>query len=218
MNNTGSNLPRRLLATGLAVCAHAVVLLLLGWRIPRLVVALPAGPQIRAMEITLLRPPQRPRPRPAAKPARSAPLAPNVTPRILTTATPGAPAATPPAPSAPAPTPPTIDANAGEEHLRNALRGLTGCGDPSTYRLSHEERAACDQRLAAAKPGVIGSPLSAEELNQFDPPKQESILTRKPHNGCLPRLGDHPAIGPGGGRGQATGGTTAVGVGCGWSF
>jgi len=218
LNNTGSNLPRRLLATGLAVCAHAVVLLLLGWRIPRLVVALPDGPQIRAMEITLLRPPQRPRPRPAPKPARSAPLAPNFAPRILTTPTHSAPAATPPAPSAPAPTPPTVDANAGEERLRKALRGLTGCGDPSTYRLSHEERAACDQRLAAAKPAPVGSQLSAEELRQFDPPKPESILTRKPHNGCLPRLGDHPAMNPAGSRGQSRAGTTAVGVGCGWSF
>lgn len=170
------------------------------------------------MEIALMRPPPRPRPRPAAKPARSAPSIPTFTPRVLAKPTPDAPAPVAAAPSPPAPAPPTADANLADDHLRNALRGLTGCSDPSAYRLSHEERAKCDQRLATTKPAPVGSQVSAEEMAQFDPPKQESILTRKPHNGCLPRLGDHPAMNPGGRQRQPTGGTTAVGIGCGWSF
>jgi hypothetical protein len=211
LNNNGSNLPRRLLATGLATCAHLVVLLLLGWKVPRLVVAAP-GPEAGVMEIALMRPPQRPRPRPAAKPARSAPSAPAPAPRVLTAPTPGAPTLIAPIPSTPAPATPNADSNLGEDHVRDALRGLTGCSDPSAYRLSHEERAKCDQRLAAAKPAPIGSQLSAEEMAQFDPPKQPPIFVRKPHNGCLPRVGDTPS--PVGSNAQ----TTTFGLACGWSF
>ena len=211
MSKNGSNLPRRLLATGLAACAHLVVLLLLGWRVPRLVIA-PAGPEVGVMEITLMRPPPRPRPRPAAKPARSAPSTPALAPRVLIAPTAGAPAVIEPVPSPPAPAPPVVDASPNDDHLRNALRGLTGCGDPSAYGLSHEERAKCDQRLAAAKPAPVGSQLSAEELRQFDPPKQPPIFIRKPHNGCLPHAGDTPS--PLGSNAK----TTTLGIACGWSF
>jgi hypothetical protein len=104
--------------------------------------------------------------------------------------------------------------------VQNTLRGLVGCADPATYRLTREERAACDQRLAAAKPAPVSKQFSAAEVAQFDAENRyDPLLVRKAHNGCLPRVADRPAAtGPGGPPPTRSGATTAFGLGCGWSF
>jgi hypothetical protein len=222
-----SNLPRRALATGLAACAHLVVLLLLGWKIPRLIVPTRSEDESPAIEVTLVR--SAPRSRTPIRPEtpHAAPLATPSPPRVLTAPFPSSPPIAAPAPSAPAPVPSNVEGSANDEHLRSALRGLLGCSSQTTLHLTSEERAACDRRLAAAAPAAVGPQLSAQELAGFNADKQESILTRKPVNGCLPRLGDHKRPGGAGGgpvpppppgAPHSRAATTAVGVGCGWSF
>ena len=97
------------------------------------------------------------------------------------------------------------------------MRGLVGCADPAAYHLTREERAACDQRLASAKPAPVGREYSPEELAQFEADKKyDPILVRKPHNQCLPRAGDRPAAGAG--VATRSGATTTLGISCAWSF
>jgi hypothetical protein len=211
-----SNLPRRAWATVLATCAHLLALLFLGWRIPRLAEPEPAEDRSAAITVTLVRPQARPRVRPeaaASKPAPSGPPSPS--PRVLVAPAPGAPALTAPQPAPPAP--PEAGPNANDQRVQNALRGLVGCADPAAYRLTREERAACDQRLAAATPAPVGHEYSPEELAQFEAEnKYDPILSRRPHNGCLPGAGDRPASD---GHVAARGGaTTTFGLRCAWSF
>lgn len=227
-----SKLPRRALATGLAACAHLVVLLLLGWKIPRLIVPSRNDDDSAAIEVTLVRqeprqpasaPTPTPTPTPPRRPAPPAPAA----PPVLTAPSPAAPPLPAPQAVSPAPVPSNTEGSTSQEHLRNALRGLLACSNQTSLHLTSEERAACDRRLAATVPGP-GKSLSADELAQFNADKQESILTRKPVKGCLPRLGDHPQPGAGAGSGGLAGAfsgrphsasaTTAGGVGCSWSF
>ena len=95
-----------------------------------------------------------------------------------------------------------------------------GCADPAAYHLTPEERAACDQRLAAAKPAPVSKQYSGEELAQFNAENRyDPLLVRKAHNGCLRRVADRPAASAGGPPPRTpSGATTAFGVGCGWSF
>jgi hypothetical protein len=197
-------------AAALAILAHLLALLALGWRVPKLIDKrqADAGPPL---VVELVRPPKPARPAvpssPRAAPNRSPGAAPAPPP----------PSSPPPALTQPAPTaPPAEVAPPGSEDFRSALRGLVGCSDPSAYRLSREERAACDQRLAAAKPAPVGPQLSAEELAAFSSGKKESIFTRKPHNECLPHIGDRPSAGAG--VASRSGATTAFGMACSWSF
>lgn len=209
------------MATGLAACAHLVVLLLLGWKVPRLVVPSRSEDTSPTLELTLMRPERRPPAEPEPE-SRPAPAPPAASARALTRPAVQAPPANPPTPTIPAPVPPNVETNPQGDTLRNALRGLIGCSAMAS-RLTQEEREACGRRLASATPAPVGKSYSAEELAQFDRDKQESIFTRKPHDECLPRLGDHPraampggAPAPGGPRGRAA--STAVGVGCAKSF
>lgn len=206
-------------AVALAAMGHLLALLALGWRIPT-VFPPPEADLAPPMEVTLLRPPGTVRPA-APSPKRAAqvppqrraasPTPPNVEPNplppVLVQAAPGAPSA---------------EATPSEgENVRSALRGLVGCDDPSAYRLDQKERGACDQRLAAAKPAPVAPEYSSEELAQFNADKKESIFTRKPHNECLPRIGDRPAKTAGGAppsAGRRSGGSTTFGIGCSWSF
>jgi hypothetical protein len=198
-------------AAALAALAHLLAFLALGWRIPTLA---PKREEdlVPPLQVTLVRPPRPVSPAVPAR-ARAAPV------RI--------PQAAPPAPSpsplppvltqpAPAPAAPQPEAAPDGERFRSALRGLTGCSDPAAYRLSREERAACDQRLAAARPAPVGPQYSSEALAQFNADKQESIFTRKPHNGCLPHIGDRPAGAAG--AGGRSGSSTTFGPSCAWSF
>ena len=198
---------RRLVpAATLATVVHLMVLLALGWRIPRLSPP-PPGAEDTPVQVFILRPP-----RPVRPPARQ---------RTARTPAPGpAPAAppaarTPPMLTQPAPAAPPAAALGEDPSFRSALRGLVGCTDPAAYRLSHEERAVCDQHLADAKPAPVGPQFSAEEVAAFNADKQESIFTRKLHNECLPRIGNRPAKAPTGGSSAAA---TAFGIGCSWSF
>jgi hypothetical protein len=128
--------------------------------------------------------------------------------------TPGAPPLSAPLQSPPAPP----EAAPDGQQLQNALRGLVGCADPKAYGLTREQREACDQRLAAAKPAPLGHPYSAEELAQFEVEnKYDPIIVRKPRNGCLPRVADRPAAGNAAPP-TRSGATTAFGIGCAWSF
>lgn len=210
-----SNLPRRAWSMGLAACAHLLALLLLGWRIPKLAAPSETEDHSAAIEVTLVRPQARPRTQAAAASPRPAPSAPRASPRVLVAPTPGAPALSAPVQSLPTPAP--SEAAADGRRLQDALRGAVGCTDPEVYHLSREQRAACDRRLAAAKPAPVGRQFSAEELAQFDAEnKYDPILVRKPHNGCLPRVGDTPAAGAG--VAARSGASTTQGINCAWSF
>jgi len=137
--------------------------------------------------------------------------------RVLIAPTPAAPTLAAPEPAPPAPAPPVAEADREDPRLRNTLRGLVGCSDPAAYRLTREEREACDQRLAAATPAPVGRQLSAAELAQFDAENRyDPILVRKAHNGCLPRVADRPAAAGPGARPPPTrsGATTAFGLQC----
>jgi hypothetical protein len=223
---TGSNLPRRAMATGLAACAHLLVLLLLGWKVPRLVVP-SRRDDAPALQVTLVRPQVRLRGEPAPRKERPAPSRPPATSaRVLTQPAPQAPlsAVTPPktasaAPEAtPAPVPPDFETSPDGDHVRSALRGLIGCTGALAQRLGHAEREACDQKLAATKPAAVGPLYSAKEAETFDNPNKESIFVRKPHNECLPHIG-HRSPPPGAGPVAANGlATTAFGLACAWSF
>jgi hypothetical protein len=227
------NVPRQALATGLAACAHLLVLLLMGWKVPRLALVGPAEERSGAISITLFRPAARPRPRSRTPATPASPSRARAAPGVLTAPTPGAP--TPGAPTPGAPTPgapipvapppqaptaeqaqPDIAADRDRERLGSVLRGLTGCADPSSYRLSREERAACDRRLAAAPPAPVQRQFDPKEVEQFNSDRQESIFTRKPHNGCLPGIGDRPAAAAG--VQAKSGATTTFGPRCRWSF
>jgi hypothetical protein len=209
------------LATGLAACAHLLVLLLLGWKIPRF--ALPArrddGPVV---QVTLLRP-EIPPPREtvSGKTKPEPPSAPSPPARVLTAPAPQAPLTAitprPPPQGTPAPVPPTVETSPDADRLRSALSGLVGCTGALADHLSHEEREACARRLAAAKPAPTGPLYTAKEAAGFDPnPARESIFVRKPHNGCLPHIGNRPAP-PGAGAVAASGlATTELGLGCAW--
>jgi hypothetical protein len=209
---------RRLVpAAALAICAHLLALLALGSKVPRAVAPAPVEDRGASVQIILLRPERvRRAPSRAAASPKPTPLSPPpaTSARVLITPTPEAPTLSAPAPSPPAP--PEAEVSPGSGNLRNALRGMVGCADAAAYRLSREERAACDQRLAAAKPAAVGPRYSAEEAATFNPAKQDSILVRKPHNGCLPHLGDRPSNGAG--VATRSGATTTVGLSCSWSF
>jgi hypothetical protein len=206
----------------LALAAHLLVLLLLGWKIPRLAVRSRKddGPIV---QVTLLRPetppgrptsPERTAPAPSSTPAASARvLTAPAAQAPLTTVTPQA------APkAAPAPLAPNLETSPDGDRLRNALRGLIGCTGALGDRLSREEREACARKLAAAKPAPTGPLYSPREAAAFNTnPAKESIFVRKPHNECLPHIGNLPAAGgaPAGVSGAAT---TAFGIACEWDF
>jgi hypothetical protein len=223
---TGSNLPRRALAAGLVACVHLVVLLLLGWEIPSLVVPAPRdeGP---VLEITLMPPRIRLRSEPAPEKAKPAPAPPAASARVLTQPTPqplpavATPEKTAQAPpqAIPAPVPPNVETNPANDNVRNALRGLIGCTGVLAARLSHEERQACDRKLAAATPAPVGPLYTAKEAQAFNTnPTKESIFVRKPHNECLPHIGNMPTPPGAGAVAVGSGKTTGFGLACEWDF
>jgi hypothetical protein len=207
-NAKRTNLQCRAWAILLAVAFHMIALVLMGWQVPGLVDPAKRQDDNMAMAVFLVRLPIRVEVPRRAEAPKSSPLAPDFSTGVIT------------APAPPlnrsvenVPTPPLPQADPDGQHVRNALRGLMGCAAPGAFDLRRDEQMVCDQRLAVAKPAPVGSSLSAEELAQFDPPKQGSILTRKLHNDCLPRLYDRPAPAP-----TRSGKTTTFGLGCALSF
>jgi hypothetical protein len=95
------------------------------------------------------------------------------------------------------------------EKAQRALRGLAGCDDVATARLTPEERERCENRRWA------GSAPADRRLN-LDPSGRyvenpEPYLVRKPKNGCRVRAtGDVDAMGDSG--------NARVGFGCALSF
>ncbi len=204
---------RTLAAVALAAIAHLAALVGLGWRVPAFKAPLPTGDS-QAVELTLIRPPPAIAQGQPKGSAKSRPVPPASAQRERPTALPSQTAVALP------PAPPVSDQQANAidptgEQLRGALRGLLGCSDPAAYRLDPQQKAACDHRVAA--PANVQAQIDPEAQAAFDAGNQkDSILVRKPNNGCLPRLADQP-----GGSTQTrgrSGATTKFGLGCSWSF
>ncbi len=213
----GSKERRRFLATGLAAAAHVLVLLGLGFRIPHIVSPPRSDEDEPSVELTLVRPAPRPTPQPPTRPGPApayAPRAPLIAPA------PDAPPSIPLPPSEPPA--PNLQANDEAERLRNTLRGLTACGSAHAERLTDQQRRDCNRRLAQAAPAPVHPDFSSGEVAAFDADKAQermgSILTRKLHNNCLPRLGDRPSPQANMGRTLGSGMTTTSGIGCSFSF
>jgi len=204
----------RALALALAVCAHLLAFLALGWRIPTVTERREAD-LIPPMEIALVRPPK-PVPPTEPAPVGAAPVRQPQSAPPAPVRSPSPPVLTQPAPAAP----PSAPAASDSEHFRSALRGLVGCSDPEAYHLTREERSGCDQRLAAATPAPVSKTYDAEALAQFDAENRyDPILVRKAHNGCLPRVADRPPeVRNGPPPSTRSGASTAFGFQCARSF
>jgi hypothetical protein len=98
---------------------------------------------------------------------------------------------------------------ADAEQLRGVLRGLLGCDRPAL--LKEEERRACDQR--AARPAMALSTVNPDNLARYVAAQnREPFLAKKPHNGCVLRVGDQDQ------GATSQGGSIAAGIACAWSF
>ncbi len=129
------NLPRQALATGLAACAHLLVLLLMGWKVPRLALAGPAEDRAPPIEITLFRSATRPRPR-----SRTAPAAAKAAPALpLRSDLPTAAAPVTVAPPAPAAASPGLAA------------GASDCAPEDLVLLTEAEKTRCRNAIDADK-------------------------------------------------------------------
>ncbi|MGH6910517.1 MAG: hypothetical protein ACREEG_10045, partial [Phenylobacterium sp.] len=93
--------------------------------------------------------------------------------------------------------------------VRNALRGLGGCGHADLLALSPAERQACLDRLAKA-PGGGELRLDLDRRGYAAAKTQEPYLQRKPKNGC--KVGAGGSTTPSGLQG------VAGGIGCALSF
>jgi hypothetical protein len=192
---------RRNAAGGLALSllAHALALtaLIAGLRVYQPPAATPP------IELQLLpplfaqRPPVKPVPsKPAASTRAAAPAAPPSASAVA-----AAPAARP------VETPEPSIANA--EQLRGVLRGLLGCDRPAT--LKEDERRACDQR--ASRPAMALSTVDPDNRARYVAAQnREPFLAKKPHNGCVLRVGDQDE------GTTSQGGSIAAGIACAWSF
>ncbi len=189
----------RTLAIAASVALHALVLLLLVWRLG----TAPHVADAPAMSVELTppwpkatRPPapkvrrERAAPRPVPR-ASTAP--PDVRPRITVPDTREATGFAPPLPG---------------DGVRRVLRGL-GCEHAALLGLTPEERRRCEDRLAEAArhPGPAG--LNLDTRGAFGR-EAEPYLQRRPKKGCKMRAGGDVA--PMGEVGAATG------VSCAWSF
>ncbi|MDB5416974.1 MAG: hypothetical protein JWP50_393 [Phenylobacterium sp.] len=189
----------RTLAIAASIALHALVLLLLVWRLgtaPRLAEA-------PVMSVELTPPwPEAVR-RPAEAPRRR--TRPAVRPKVSTAAPDDRPAITRPdlrAPSGPvAPSP--------GDGVRQALRGL-GCEHAALLGLTPEERRRCEDRLAEAARRQGGPARLNLDVRGAFGRDAEPYLQRRPKNGCKLRAGGDVA--PMGEVGAATG------VACAWSF
>jgi hypothetical protein len=209
-NGRASARTRKLAIPALVLVAHGAVLWSMAHRIPRIGAAYYPTDDSRAVEVDLeLEPrPARPAsPLPSRRPAQPAP-----SPAPLLSATP------PPAQAAvplPPVSPPTVDAGK-DEGVRRALGQVLACNSPDAYGLTREQRTDCFRK--ARPSGPLPQPFDPHEIAAFEADKpRDSILVRKPTNGCLPRVADRasPAAARVGGR---AGATTAGGFGCNWSF
>jgi hypothetical protein len=192
---------RRRNAASLAVSlvAHGVVLaaLVAGIRIYQ--PPAPAPP----IELLLLPPfpTQRPPVKPVlAKPATSSRVAAPAAPPSASTV-----ASTPAARPVETPAPSVADA----EQLRGALRGLLGCERRAA--LNDGERRACDER--AVRPAMALSTVNPDNRARYVAAQNtEPLLAKKPHNGCVLRVGDQDQ------GSTSQGGSFAAGLACAWSF
>jgi len=192
---------RRNAASGLAVSLLAHVLMLTAL-VAGLRIYQPPAPT-PPIELQLLPPldVQRPplKPVPLKRAASARPAAPAAPPSA------SAVAAEPAARPVETPAPSVADA----EQLRGVLRGLLGCERPAL--LKEGERRACDQR--ASRPAMALSTVDPDNRARYVAAQnREPFLARKPHNGCVLRVGDQDE------GTTSQGGSIAAGIACAWSF
>jgi hypothetical protein len=188
----------RTLAIAASVALHALVLLLLVWRLGT--APHTAEAPVMSVELTPPWPDAVRHPAPDVRRERAA-----VVPK----------AAAPPAEVRPMiPVPDTREANgvvapSPSDGVRQALRGL-GCEHAALLGLTPEERRRCQDRLAEAARRQGGpARLNLDARGAFGR-EAEPYLQRRPKNGCKLRAGGDVA--PMGEVGAATG------VACAWSF
>jgi hypothetical protein len=188
---------RHALAMGAAAAFHALVLVLLTWRLG----LQPEAPAPPIVNIDLT-PPWRPH---------------VVSPRLDREGRRRAPATARPVGRADEPrgAPPVAATGlarsadgAAAEAVRPVLRGLLGCEQARLLGLTAEERQHCLDRLAEAR-AAAPTTLNLDARGAFGR-EPEPYLARKPTRGCKPRAaGD---AGPMGNEGAA------AGLACAWSF
>lgn len=163
-------------AFALSLVVHAVVLLVLLWRIAPLSVQAPTP----VIEVMLTRPDtpasgQGSPGRLARQTRSSAPTEP------VPVVAPAPSVAAPPASVAPA-----------EPQLRNALQSALGCRESNLARLSPSERRACQDRRAeglAARAGkTFGMDPARRAAFAEEAREREPFLARTPKDNCVPRL------------------------------
>ncbi len=123
---------RRALAVTSAIGAHLLALLALGWRVPKLAVAI--EDRSVAVEVTLLRPQVRTPGRPRTAFTNPAPSAPRASSRVLITPTPGAPLLSAPVQGPAAP---------------QIAEGSPDCATEDLPLLTEAERARCRNAIDA---------------------------------------------------------------------
>ena len=121
-------------AVALAVCAHLLALLALGWRIPKTDAPEAADDRTAAVEVTLIRPRPEPAPRAAPPASGRASSAPSVTQRLLI---------------APAPGAPTLSAPVQEPPASEVAQGAPDCAVEDLPLLTDAEKARCRNQIDA---------------------------------------------------------------------
>lgn len=221
-NGRASARTRKLAIPALVILAHGAVLWAIAHRIPLIGTGYQPADDSRAVEVDLELQPRRVLPPTPLKSRRS-------TRAASPTARP--PSAAPPPVEALAPAPPTSQpkANAAnEESVRRALGRVLACNSPDSHGLTREQRTDCFRNRPPSAP--LPHPFDPHEIAAFEADRpRESILVRKPHNGCLPRAGERAppmkdgiapapgapaAAGPAGSAAARTSGD----FGCAWSF
>lgn len=192
----GTRTQGRKLALAASAAFHAVLFLLLAWRLGRM----PPAPEPPIINVQLVRPsaPDEPRRESQRRAETTA-----VPPRIL---------AAPPDSMPGAPVIQSPLAPAAEPGVRQALRRRVGCGHATLFGLSRAEREDCDERLADAARGA-NSELARLDLGKngaFQPDNPEPYLARRPTKGCKVRAGGDKT--PSGDDGAA------AGIACAWPF
>jgi hypothetical protein len=182
-NGRASARTRKLAIPALVILAHGAVLWSIAHRIPLIGAGYEPADDSRAVEVDLE---LQPRPKlPAATPAPQRPA------RAVSPPSPRPSLTAPPADalaSSPQAAQPNVDADK-DEGVRRALGQVLACNSPDSYGLTREQRTDCFRKARPAAP--IPHPFDPREIAAFEADRpRESILVRKPHNGCLPRAGE----------------------------
>ncbi|PIB93607.1 hypothetical protein CSW62_19745 [Caulobacter sp. FWC2] len=180
-----------------SVAFHALLVALFVLDLARGPVAAPEPP---AMTVFLDRAPPPARPRPSS---RGGPRAPSAT--VKAEPAPAAPIAAPAGPASPS----SSEGAAVAEASAADLRGLGGCRLATLDRLSADQRARCQERLAQAMDKGRATRPNLDPTGRFARDARP-YLTRPPENGCKPVGSIKPGL---------MGSTDAtLGLGCAKSF